>query len=339
MNELLLLRRILTTPRNLRSLISNSTGKRIQIIDQFEFSKLPITSSEPTPREVYCVKASSGEKYFIKLNQLASKIENEYIAYKLIRNYASHEFSSPEILDMQIDVRYGEGREQQCSWLVEPWLEVNNQVMENNNYLAVSTRILSRINAIEIDLQEAGKLLSISVPDKSDLAENARLNFIAELKRDLPILDKNISKEFLMAIECFEKGRFPYMFNLNHGDFHMGNLMAGVVGHKAPIVLDWEDCAIENPIYDLSHFMFFLHPNSWSLVLSIYFDHIGNVFKALPWHEIAEMTISMYSIWAARNLRWSARRIDDPSQLSLCHEKVTAHYQEIRRLSWKNLVR
>ncbi len=339
MDELFLLRKTLTSPNSLAMLIGQNSGESVLTIDQFTFAKLPVISSEPSPREVYCVQTTNKRKYFLKLNQYGLKIENEYRANKLIRFCGVREFSTPEILDLQIDVPYGKKESQQCSWLVEEWLDGERPVGDNNQHFTLPARILAQINAVEIDLEQASRLFSTSVPDKDDLAEHTRLSFLAELRRDLPLLDKNIAREFSKAVRCFESNHFPYMLNLNHGDFHMGNLMVGTNEQKVPIVLDWEDFKIDNPIYDLSHFLFFLQPCDWSSAIKVYFDQLGDIFERFNWHEIVEMISSMYSVWAARNLRWTARQIDDPAQLSQCREKITAHFHEIRNLSWENLVK
>lgn len=334
-----MLRKTLTSPDSLVKLIGQNSHERILTIDQFIFAKLPVTSSESSPREVYCIQTASRKKYFLKLNQYASNIENEYRAYKLIRHYAVSEFSTPEILDLQINVPYGEEEGQQCSWLLEEWLDGEKPVVENDQHFALFARILARINVVEVNLEQASRLFSTPVPNIDELAEDTRLRSLADLRRDLPIWDKNISLEFSKAIKYFENSRFPYMLNLNHGNYHMGNLMVRTKEQRGLIVLDWEDCKIDNPIYDLSHCLFFLRPCDWSPAIKIYFDHLGDIFVRLAWYEIVEMIISMYSVWAARNLRWSARRIDDPTQLSQCQEKITSHFHEIRNLSWESLVK
>lgn len=338
MDDLFILRNIINSPNSLAKLIDKNSSEITFIIDKFLFTKIPVISSEPSPREVYCIQTPSKKKYFLKLNQQAWKIENEYRAYKLIRFYAIQEFSSPEILDLQINVQYGEDESQHCSWLIEEWLECG-RLVENSQDLILFARILAQINAVVIDLEQVSRLFSTPMPDKDALAEQARLHILSELRRDLPVWDRNIARQISKAIECFENNRFPYMLNLNHGDFHMGNTMVSGKENTLPIVLDWEDFRIDNPIYDLSHFLYFLQPCDWSVTIEEYFNCLKDNFEQFSWLEIVEMVISMYSLWAARNLRWSARNIDDPSQLQLCHKKITNHYQLIRSLFWKNIVK
>ena len=338
LDDLFLLRKMLCSPNYLAKLIAKNSCETTYKIDKYIFNKLPVVSTEPCPREVYCIQSPSTKKYFLKLNQHAWKIENEYRAYKLIRYYADHEFSSPEILDLQIEVPYGEAEGQRCSWLIEEWLDCKRQV-DNNQEIILSTCILAQINSVMIDLEQVSRLFSAQVPSKDELAENARLAILSELRRDIPLPDKEIARQISRAVECFENKRFPYMLNFNHGDYHMGNIIVNLRQKTLPIVLDWEDFRIDNPIYDLSHFLYFLQPCDWSSAIKVYFSNLGNIFVQFSWFEIVEMIVSMYSVWAARNLRWSARRIDDPAQLQLCQNKIATQYCAIRSLSWKNLVK
>ena len=338
MDDLFLLRKMLCSPNILAKLIAKNSCEITFNIDNFLFNKIPVVSSEPDPREVYCIQSPSTKKYFLKLNQHAWKIENEYRAYKLIRFYAVREFSSPEILDLQINVPYGETEGQQCSWLIEEWLDYKKEV-DNSQDLLLSARILAQINSMMIDLEQISRLFSTPTPSKDKLAENARLDIISELRRDLPVLDKNITLQISKAAVYFENKRFPYMLSFNHGDYHKRNIIMQAKKKTSPIVLDWEDFRIDNPIYDLSHFLYFLQPCDWSSAIRGYFSNLGNIFVQFSSLEIVEMIVSMYSVWAARNLRWSARRIDDPAQLQLCQNKIASQYCAIRSLSWKNLVK
>lgn len=338
MDDLFLLRNMLYSANNLAKLVAKNSCETTFIINNFIFKKIPVVSSEPNPREVYCIQAPNTKKYFLKLNQLAWKIENEHRAYKLIRFCAVHDFSSPEILDMQTNIPYGEAEGQQCSWVIEEWLYGKKRV-EKKKEILLSVCLLAQINSVVIDLEQICRLFSMPVPSKDKLSENARLDFISELRRDLPIQDKSIAIQISKAAEFFENKRFPHMLNLNHGDYHKGNIIMKARKKFLPIILDWEDFRIDNPIYDLSHFLYFLQPHDWSSAIKEYFNNLGNIYVQFSWLEVVEMIISMYSVWAARNLRWSARKINDPAQLQLCQNKVATQYREIRSLPWKNLVK
>lgn len=341
MNDVSELKKALGSPILIDKLMNLNVDTTFAEASIFKFKQLPLFYNEPDHRAVYMVVSSNGNSYILKLNQYCSKIEREYSAFKIIRNSAVQGFSIPDVYAVEIDFPYGDQKTQRCSWILEECVEGQKVQPTHIPHLILTTQTLAYINSTAVDLGDMSKVFSTSIPTAGMLAEMAKREYLNELNRkDLPVPNDTLAQELSKAIEFFENDAFPFMLNLNHGDYHLNNLFLAT-GEKgnAPTVIDWEDYKIDNPLYDLSHFLFFLPPTCWPLVIECYFDHGRGLFSSYSWCDIAEMMIGISSIWAFRILRWSAKRKNEQAQFNDCCSRVTAHFFELRKLSWKNIIK
>jgi len=330
-------RNVVNSPSVLSQLINNKTQNLNY--QGIHFSLLPTFTSEPARRASYLINSGDGIKYFFKVNDFTMKIRNEKRAFDLIMHSGVGDFNVPNILDFDFDVFWGQDDNQTCSWILEEWVDGQHVQPENGQQIDLAATLLSKINSLSVDINAIPGLSELALTNPDEVANNARRDMAAVLEKTLGLARGPIIVEFSRALDRLNINFCPFMLNLNHGDFHFKNiLLSGSSANYIPTIIDWEDIALENPMYDLAHFLIVESPETHIPFLKTYFQEGRDLFVKYSQAEISEMLVLMYTFWLAKILRWKSKK---ENFSEIVDESCSRFYSQLKRimgLPWKSII-
>jgi hypothetical protein len=331
------LKYVLRSPDVLAQLIHKGAGEFF--FNNLKLHRIASLYSEPSLRASYVVERGNGIKFFFKINSYEQKIHNEVRAFKLISHYAVQEYRIPEILDFELGVAWGDAPTQTCSWIVEEWVDGQAVHPEDSSQIDLAAALLAQINNLEIDLGDVAALFAMPLPSREIIAAVSRNSIVVDLEKAVHLTKGSLQLDILRAIDVFTNNNIPFMLNLNHGDFHFNNLLLkNDSGILCPTIIDWEDINLENPLYDLAHFLFLAERSFGPSIIKAYFRNSHELYSIFSWSEIAEMVVAMYTLWISRNLRWKSKQINSSDHLDAYCANLNTYLSELRMLPWKSLL-
>lgn len=308
-------------------------------LKHFYFVRVPLEYSEPSLRSSYIVYSEDGRRYFCKINSYAPKIQQEVDALKLLQHQAPEAFQVPALLAWDRNASRGVDENSRCGWLLTEWVDGAAPRPDDDRQLELCAVVLARINEVMIEVETLERLSGHRIPDRDSFGQAVRAAMIADLEAAVNIVDGRLNRELREAIDLFNKGRVPFMWNLNHGDFHFNNILLRKTAHTYDvIVVDWEDCTLENPLHDLANFLLHTEPTIGQAFMRVYFDHMKGAIACPPWPEISEMVMLMVKVWLSRNLRWKSRQIADRSSFRAYCQNQYRRLVELERLPWRDIL-
>ncbi len=308
-------------------------------LDNLKLHGIASFYSEPSLRASYVVERGNERKYFFKINSYEQKIRNEIRAFKLNTHYAMQGYHIPEIFDFELGVAWGDAPTQTCSWIVEEWVDGQAVHPEDSAQIDLAAALLAQINSLEIDLGDIAGLFAMPLPSRETIAAISRNSIVVDLEKAVHLTKGALQLDILRARDVFANNNIPFMLNLNHGDFHFNNLLLkNDSGSLCPTIIDWEDINLENPLYDLAHFLFLAGQSFGPLIIKAYFRNSRELYSVFSWSEIAEMVAAMYTFWISRNLRWKSKQINFSDRLDAYCANLNTYLSELRMLPWKSLL-
>jgi Ser/Thr protein kinase RdoA (MazF antagonist) len=316
-----------------------SRGGTTLVCGNLFFYLIPIQYSEPSKRLSLVAKWSDGTQFFLKVNSYAKKIENEFKAHRLLEQYTERSFYVPKVLDFQQENLSGFFSDQ-YAWIVIEWVAGGNVFSDKPTHVELAAKTLAQINNIEIDLDLISGLFgNLPIQTISELKYTSRSGMQIDIEKAIQISDDYLNLELTKAAELFSKHTMRFSLNLNHGDFHLNNLLSlQSSGKYISAVIDWEDINLENPLYDLAHHLFLTENDLTDIFLNTYFRESRDLYSDFSCDEIEETIMAMFILWVSRNLRWKSRQMTTDSLKQYYYPIINRKLAMIRDIPWKKII-
>jgi hypothetical protein len=325
----------LLSPINLRNLFLQNIKNHYS--DGLLFIQLPCSFSEPFRRITFQVVTHEGENFFLKISSHLSKIRREYEVFKIFSDEKLSGFSYPEILNFEENCAIDSEQNQYCSYFISEWIDGYKINIHNRTDVAYLANILVKVSRNSFTLDWINRKTGGQIQSINELSKSIRDLYDDELLRG----ERSYSHPI---IETFNEARknirnIPYMTKLNHGDFHTNNVLIKSNSDKRKLfIIDWEDASLENPLYDLSHFLFCFHPDYWVIFLIDYFKFSRQPFLDYSSRELQEMVMAMVKLWASRLLRWECKSALNENDINNLCDKYFIQIKKIESLPWRKII-
>lgn len=330
-----LIRTFLNNPENVASLLDSSATSISPDNGFFQLLRMPLFYPQELSRGSFSVIFKDGLRFFLKINCFTQKIQTEINVSKILRHYQQDSFYHSAVLDYEPSLFLGKDRV--CAWVLTEWVLGKPVRLNDTGELNMTAKALVNLHRLPIDLNELELLFGVKLPPPAVLLSASRRHMIEDIEQALTISTLDFGRELELAARVLLDNQSTTCFSLNHGDFHVNNVL--LVQKKDRYILtfiDWEDALLESPLHDLAHF-FFMSGMEASQTFARAYSEVADrrLLDEIRGSEIS-LSWAMVSVFCARALRWKNKR--DPDNCAFFCEELRHLIREVRASIQEGLI-
>lgn len=311
------LRHLLSQPATLSYLLDVSNWSNPKVLTEGGlWTRLPQYYLAPRPRASFKVESLNGDRFLVKLNTETQRIDREVKALQLLSTRTSSHYRAPIVADAEIEDRNDRGMP--CGWLIEHWNEGKAISPRQPALLTEAAEALAELHAPEFDPEIFRNQYQMALPSPARLASQMHERQLQEVRAGLLLSTGSLTSELALVEHEYTKHAAIEILRLVHGDFHFNNILSEEGSEQSPpMIIDWEDASIDNPLSDVAHLMVMSDFEAGSEFKKQYLGFARSWLNEDVMHHANRIIWRYAGFWIARMLKWKL------GNLHTEHEKAT----------------